>query len=94
MSDFRPMFLWVAAALALTASVSRAEAVAVPLAPSVDLPRFMGDWYVIALSCSHALDHFEGYRRRVGPAGRVLPPVDCRRRRHDLREAAVLSHDG
>jgi apolipoprotein D and lipocalin family protein len=49
MPGLRQRFLTIALpVIILAASAARAEPVPVPLAPEVDLPRFMGDWYVIA----------------------------------------------
>lgn len=77
-------FLCLLFALSMTSTASRAssETRPVPLVPSVDLPRFMGDWYVIAhippdsdRDAHNAVEHYalddDGrirttYRRRPG----------------------------
>ena len=79
----RPLLLLLLVALPLVTTSPRvsAEAPPVPLATSVDLPRFMGDWYVIAhippaadRDAHNGVEHYalvDGrvqttYRRRLG----------------------------
>lgn len=62
----RPTFAFLAAALVLAGCQSAATR-PLPLATSVDLDRFMGDWYVIAATPTwidrRAVDAVESYRR-------------------------------
>jgi apolipoprotein D and lipocalin family protein len=63
----------LASVVALGAGCVSAAVPSVPVVPGVDLPRFMGDWYVIASIPSyverHAYDAVESYELR--PDGRI-----------------------
>ena len=69
----RSRILALAALAALAAGCVSAAVPTVPVVPGVDLPRFMGDWYVIASIPSylerHAYDAVESYELR--PDGRI-----------------------
>lgn len=72
---------FLAAAIAALVSACASRAPTIPPVPSVDLPRFMGDWYVIAHIPSRpereAYDAIESYR--LDADGRIRTTFTFRR---------------